>query len=163
MARNAASSSTRSAASFSMWPILSGVPISASFQHAGQHAMSKTSTFVRMQNDGTLVRIKPDGTEEKFVVHPPAPLSDETITAAALRDPDAQPLTDADLGRMKRIPPIKTLRRALGLMQEEFAARYHIPLGMLRDWEQGRCEPDQPARAYLTVIAHDPEGVHPAL
>jgi hypothetical protein len=25
------------------------------------------------------------------------------------------------------------------------------------------CEPDQPARAYLTVIAHDPEGVKRAL
>jgi putative transcriptional regulator len=55
------------------------------------------------------------------------------------------------------------LRRALGLTQEEFAARYRIPLGTLRDWEQGRSEPDQPARAYLAVIAHDPEGVRRAL
>ena len=37
--------------------------------------------------------------------------------------------------------------------------RIRIPLGTLRDWEQGRTEPDQPARAYLTVIAHDPDGV----
>ena len=125
--------------------------------------MSKTSTFVRMQSDGTLVRVKPDGTEETLTVHPPKPMSDEAITAAALRDPDAQPLTDADLARMKRVPRTKTLRRALGLTQEEFAACYHIPLGTLRDWEQGRCEPDQPARAYLTVIAHDPEGVKRAL
>jgi hypothetical protein len=47
--------------------------------------------------------------------------------------------------------------------QEEFAARYRIPLGTLRDWEQGRAEPDQPTRAYLTVIAHDPKGVHKAI
>ena len=125
--------------------------------------MSKTSTFVRVQSDGTLVRTKPDGTEEKVVVHPPVPASDEAITAAALRAPDVPPLTDAALACMKRVPRTKTLRRALGLTQEEFAARYHIPLGTLRDWEQGRCEPDQPARAYLTVIAHDPEGVHRAL
>jgi putative transcriptional regulator len=116
-----------------------------------------------MQNDGTLVRIKPDGTEETVTVPPPKPASDEAITAAALRDPDAQPLTDAALARMKRVPRTKTLRRALGLTQEAFAARYHIPLGTLRDWEQGRCEPDQPARAYLTVIAYDPEGVQRAL
>ena len=90
-------------------------------------------------------------------------MAPEEIEAAARIDPDAQPLTEADLARMKRVPRIKTLRRALGLTQEEFAARYHIPLGTLRDWEQGRCEPDQPARAYLTVIAHDPEGVHRAL
>jgi len=44
-------------------------------------------------------------------------------------------------------------------VRQEFAARYHIPLGTLRDWEQGRSEPDQPARAYLKVIARDPEGV----
>jgi len=37
------------------------------------------------------------------------------------------------------------------------------PLGTLRDWEQGRTQPDQPARAYLAVIAHDPEGVRKAL
>ena len=64
---------------------------------------------------------------------------------------------------MRRKPQPKIIRRALGLTQEEFAARYHIPLGTLRDWEQGRCEPDQPARAYLTVIARDPEGVKRAL
>ena len=56
-----------------------------------------------------------------------------------------------------------TLRRALGLTQEEFSARYHIPLGTLRDWEQGRTEPDQPARTYLMAIAGDPEGVLRAL
>jgi hypothetical protein len=49
---------------------------------------------------------------------------------------------------------------ALGFTQEEFAIRYQIPLGTLRDWEQGRTEPDQPARAYLKVIARDPERVH---
>ena len=50
---------------------------------------------------------------------------------------------------MKRTPQAKTIRRALELTQEEFAARYHIPLGTLRDWEQGRAQPDQPARVYL--------------
>jgi hypothetical protein len=42
--------------------------------------MSKTCTFVRMQSDGTLVRIKPDGTEETVTVIPPKPMSDEAIT-----------------------------------------------------------------------------------
>ncbi len=83
--------------------------------------------------------------------------------AAALDDPDAQPLSDEDFRRMKRTPRAKIIRRALGLSQEDFAARYRIPIGTLRDWEQGRVEPDQAARAYLTVIAHDPEGVRKAL
>jgi putative transcriptional regulator len=58
---------------------------------------------------------------------------------------------------------VRTLRQALGLTQEEFATRFHIPLGTLRDWEQGRTEPDQPARAFLKVIARDPDGVSRAL
>lgn len=82
---------------------------------------------------------------------------------AALDDPDAQPLTPEDFKRMKRTPQAKIIRRALGLSQEDFAACYHIPLGTLRDWEQGRVEPDQAARAYLKVIAREPETVREAL
>jgi putative transcriptional regulator len=91
------------------------------------------------------------------------PMTPEEIEQAAREDPDAQPMTDDEFAHAKRVPRIKTLRRALGLTQEEFAARYRIPLGTLRDWEQGRSEPDQPARAYLTVIARDPDGVRRAL
>jgi putative transcriptional regulator len=88
------------------------------------------------------------------------PMSTEAIEKAARRDPDAQPLTESDLKRMKQRPRVLVIRRALDLTQEEFAERYHIPLGTLRDWEQGRAEPDQPTRAYLTVIARDPEHVY---
>lgn len=84
-------------------------------------------------------------------------MSEDEVMAAALSDPDAQPLTEADFARMKKAPRAKIIRRALGLSQEEFAARYRIPLGTLRDWEQGRAEPDQTARAYLEVIAAEPK------
>jgi putative transcriptional regulator len=90
-------------------------------------------------------------------------MTPSAVERAALADSDARPLTAADLKRMKRTPRIKIIRRALGLTQEEFAARYHIPLGTLRDWEQGRVTPDQPTQAYLTVIARSPEGVRRAL
>ena len=56
------------------------------------------------------------------------------VERAALADSDARPLTEADFKRMKRTPQAKIIRRALELTQEEFAARYHIPLGTLRDW-----------------------------
>lgn len=84
-------------------------------------------------------------------------------TAAAQSDPDNSPLTDADLSRMPRTPQVRVMRRALRLTQEEFAAQFQIPLGTLRDWEQGRTEPDQPARAYLRVIASNPDMVRAAL
>lgn len=73
------------------------------------------------------------------------------------------PLTPERLARMKMIPRSKTLRRALGLTQEEFAQRYRIPIGTLRDWEQGRTQPDAPSRAYLKVIAKNPDFVRDAL
>jgi putative transcriptional regulator len=82
-------------------------------------------------------------------------------TAAA--DPDARPLTPDDFKRMKRTPRAKIIRRALGLTQQEFATRFRIPVGTLRDWEQGAAEPDQAARAYLTVIARNPKAVAEAL
>ena len=56
-----------------------------------------------------------------------------------------------------RRPNPKVVRRALGMSQEQFAQEFQIPLGTLRDWEQGRVEPDQAARAYLKVIAGDPD------
>jgi len=90
-------------------------------------------------------------------------LTDAEVHSAAIKDPDAQPLTEERLAQMKRVPRAKTLRRGLGLTQEEFAARFHIPVGTLRDWEQGRAEPDQTAKAYLKVIASDPDAVRRAL
>jgi putative transcriptional regulator len=84
-------------------------------------------------------------------------------TAAAADDPDAQPLTEQSLRRLRRTPQVKVIRRALGLSQEEFGARFHIPLGTLRDWEQGRKVPDAAARAYLIVIGRKPEAVSEAL
>jgi putative transcriptional regulator len=117
--------------------------------------------------DGTLVQMLPDGTTRPL----PDPtdwaradaMTDEQVEAAARADPDARPMTPEERAKARPVPRIRALRRALALTQEEFAARYHIPLGTLRDWEQGRTEPDQPARAYLKVIASDPEGVSRAL
>jgi putative transcriptional regulator len=130
--------------------------------------MSKKNTIVaKRQSDGTLVQVLADGStrplKDKTDWARLRAMTDEGVTAAALADPDARPMTPEQLRKARRVPRTKTLRRALHLTQEEFAARYRIPVGTLRDWEQGRCEPDQPARAYLTVIARDPEGVLRAL
>ena len=88
--------------------------------------------------------------------------SEERIHAAALADPDNPPLTEEKPARMKEIPRIEIIRRALRLSQKEFSARDRIPVGTLRDWEQGRYAPDDAARAYLHVIASEPENVRRA-
>ena len=78
-------------------------------------------------------------------------------------DPDNRPLSDNDLARMKKTPRAKIIRRALKLSQQEFAAQFHISIGTLRDWEQDRAEPDGAAKAYLKVIAREPDLVRRAL
>lgn len=90
-------------------------------------------------------------------------MSDDEVVARALSDPDNPPLSRAQFARMKRTAVVKKVRWALRMSQEEFAKAFRIPLGTLRDWEQHRAEPDQAARAYLSVIAHDPNGVLQAL
>ena len=131
--------------------------------------MTEENTIrARRLPDGSVVQVLPDGTTRPF---PPdqtdwdalRAMTDEEIHAAALADPDNPPITPERQARLKRVPQVKVMRRALGLTQEEFSTRFRIPLGTLRDWEQSKSEPDQAARAYLTVIARDPEAVQKAL
>jgi putative transcriptional regulator len=90
-------------------------------------------------------------------------MTDAERHAAAMSDPDCKPMTDEEWAAAPPLPRVATIRRALKLSQDEFAARFHIPVGTLRDWEQGRKEPDAAARAYLRVIAREPEVVEKAL
>ena len=122
--------------------------------------MNKTIITARIRADGKVVKVSKNGKETPFPNRPMRPMTESQISAAAAADPDARPMTVEELRKVKRVPRVKTLRRALGFTQVEFAVRYQIPIGTLRDWEQGRAEPDQPARAYLKVIAQDPERVH---
>jgi putative transcriptional regulator len=92
--------------------------------------MSKTDTIVRMHRDGTLYRVRPDGTDVPMPDPGPlAQMTEEEISEGARRDPDVRPITDEEFRRARKVPHIRMLRRALALTQEEFAARYHIPLG----------------------------------
>jgi putative transcriptional regulator len=52
---------------------------------------------------------------------------------------------------------VKALRKRLKLTQQAFAARYHIKLQTLKNWEQGERSPDLTGIAYLTCIAKNPE------
>ena len=116
--------------------------------------MKNGTTIVRVRPDRTLERKTPVGWEKVKI---PEALSKGDRDNPAY-DPDNPPRTEAELARMKPVPRARSLRRALVLTQEEFSARYRIPIGTLRDWEQGRTEPDAPAKALLHLIASDPEG-----
>ena len=58
---------------------------------------------------------------------------------------------------------VKGIREARGLSQARFAALYGFSIDSIRNWEQGRRQPDLAARALLTVIAKEPEAVERAL
>ena len=84
-------------------------------------------------------------------------MTDEEVLAAALSDPDAQPLDSEALAKMRRVSPVKALRQRLGMTQFEFAEAFRLPISTLRDWEQLRTTPDAPARALLQAIEREPE------
>ncbi len=87
------------------------------------------------------------------------------VAMDAVTDSDIERQIAADADVAPEILPVdvKAIRSATGLSQGVFAARYRIPVGTLRDWEQGRKQPDTTARAYLHVIASNPEMVVKAL
>ncbi len=91
-------------------------------------------------------------------------MTDEQITAAALTDPDNPPMSEDEIERIRVAALAQRARKALGLTQREFAARFHISHGRLRDIEQARgTRPDSALTAYLRVISRDPEAVMRAL
>jgi len=86
--------------------------------------------------------------------------TDEDIARNVADDPDVAPiLTEAETAAAIA----RSMRKRLGISQAEFSARYHVPIGTLRDWEQNRKQPDAPALAYLRVIAREPKVVARAL
>lgn len=87
-------------------------------------------------------------------------MTDEDIERAVAADPDAAPIMTRAQIRAARV---RHARKRSGLTQEGFAERFRIPIGTLRDWEQGRREPDAAALAYLRVIEREPEAVARAL
>lgn len=81
---------------------------------------------------------------------------------------DNPPLTDSESAQLRLVPNPKEIRRRKRLTQVQFARRFQLPLGTLRDWEQGAPkglpEPDNSAaKSYLGVIDKNPQAVIDAL
>ena len=58
---------------------------------------------------------------------------------------------------------VRGIRAKLGLSQSEFALLIGVSVATLQNWEQGRRQPEGPARALLRVAAKNPEAVLEAL
>jgi putative transcriptional regulator len=70
-------------------------------------------------------------------------LTAEQIEENARTDADNPPMTDDELARGVFSRDVRQVRERVGLSQKEFAERYAINLARLRDWEQGRFNPDR--------------------
>ena len=54
-------------------------------------------------------------------------------------------------------PNPKEIRTKMSLTQEKFASLMNISIHTLRNWEQGRRQPEGPARVLLNVANNHPE------
>ncbi|HRO10081.1 helix-turn-helix domain-containing protein [Amaricoccus sp.] len=78
-------------------------------------------------------------------------------------DPEDFDVSPEALDRAQRSRLIRRTRTGLGLSQAEFARRFHVPVGTLRDWEQARATAPDFAVAYVRVIARHPDLVSAAV
>jgi putative transcriptional regulator len=60
-------------------------------------------------------------------------------------------------------PDVQGIRERMGLSQSEFARRFGFARASVRNWEQGRREPEGPARILLAVIEDNPRAVQKTL
>ena len=121
----------------------------------------------RLLPDGTVVQLTQDGSVlplvDKTDWQRVKNMTEEEIEAGALSDPDNPPLSDRELKRFRPMPRLKEIRKRLHMTQEQFADNFSLPLGTVRDWEQGIKQPDTAARVLLYVIAKNPAAVLQAL
>lgn len=68
-------------------------------------------------------------------------------------------------GRVTEFAPIdvRAIRQGLGKSQAEFARMIGVSVSTVHNWEQGKSEPEGPARALLKVAAQNPGAVWAAL
>ena len=79
------------------------------------------------------------------------------VLAADPADPEDFNVTLEALDRGQRARLIRKTRNGLGLSQAEFARRFRVPVGTLRDWEQARATAPDFAVAYVRVIGQYPD------
>ena len=89
-----------------------------------------------------------------------AATTDEEIAAQVAADLDVAPILTDEEWQAARI---RAIRRRLNLTQAAFARSLRLPLGTVRDWEQGRRQPDAPALALLRIVERNPTAALRAL
>ncbi|MBK7081448.1 MAG: helix-turn-helix domain-containing protein [Betaproteobacteria bacterium] len=68
-------------------------------------------------------------------------------------------LKRGEIGRVKSIPSVATIREQMGLSQDKFAALLGVSIRTLQEWEQGRRAPSGAARTLLMIAARNPQAL----
>jgi len=70
-------------------------------------------------------------------------------------------MDDAVLGPLRVIAgtDVRSLRKRLGMTQEQFATAFDLSLRTVQGWEQRHWVPDGAGRVLMSLIAYDPEAV----
>ncbi len=116
-------------------------------------------TRVRLDPDGSVVELLPDGTTRRVAPRVDWSLVDATTEADIARhaaEDDAEAMRDAAAWARR-------VRRRLGLSQAEFAQRIAVPVATVRNWEQGKRVPRGPARALRRLIDRAPAAARAGL
>jgi putative transcriptional regulator len=116
-------------------------------------------TRARVKDDGTVVEILRDGSEQPLA----AQASWSTIDATTEEEIATQIAQDEAEARRDAAAYARRVRRKVGLSQVAFARRIGVPVDTVRNWEQGRRAPQGPARALLRIIDRAPETALQAL
>lgn len=83
--------------------------------------------------------------------------ADAEITAAALADQDALPITPEQVVNWRPPAMSKRIRHNLGMTRARFSTAYGIPIETLRGWESHAAGPTVTELAYLPLIEQEPE------
>ena len=89
--------------------------------------------------------------------------NEHIILSADPSDPEDFDVSQEAMDCGQRARLIRKTRTGLGLSQLEFAKRFHVPVGTLRDWEQARATAPDFAVAYVQVIGQYPDIVAQAV
>ena len=97
----------------------------------------KNIITVERLSDGRVVQVMPDGSKRLLQDQTDwarlRAMTESEIEAVAVADLDNPPLTDEELKKFRRVPNLKEIRQKLHMTQEQFAMKFHVPLGTLRD------------------------------
>lgn len=85
----------------------------------------------------------------------------------AVREMAAHMRDEIELESYEYTPPatvdVARIRKKLGFSQKEFADHYGFAVSALREWEQGRRNPERSTRILLALIAENPKMVEKTL